>query len=441
MLLLKIALVAAGILGLAGTLVQLVLEVKRREDHRHRLRAAATEGERLAAGPTPGLHVRALRQSAIASGLVLLYGMSIAIVPSGHAGVRVSQLWGTRPGTLGPGVHVRKPFLEDVVLYDTRDHLWPVLTGKSAPEPLSVQSKEGLAVGLAVGVRYRLDPQRLAHIQADLPPNVDSDLVPVVVASAFREVVPNYMVREVFATRREEVRQRAADIIAAKLGEDGIVVKDVMLRDIVLPAEYAKGLEALLLRQQQSERMVFDVEIKQKEVRTAELEAEADRIRQVKAAEAQGQVRVLQAKAEADAMQHTLPLKEKQIQQSRLEAEARKEATLKNAEAAAEAKVIDSKAEVQKLTLIAGADAHRTRVMGEAESERMKLEGDALKENPLLIQKIVAERLSDKMQIMVVPSDGRNFFANEVFRSTLASPVPPAAEETAAPQRTAQRKR
>jgi regulator of protease activity HflC (stomatin/prohibitin superfamily) len=294
---------------------------------------------------------------------------------------------------------------------------------------------------MAVGVRYRLDPQRLAHIHADLPPDVDGDLVPVVVASAFREVVPNYMVREVFATRREEVRQRAADIITAKLGEDGIVVKDVMLRDIVLPAEYAKGLEALLTKQQQSERMVFDVEIKQKEVRTAELEAEADRIRQVKAAEALGQVRVLQAKAEADAMQHTLPLKEKQIQQSRLEAEARKEATLKNAEAAAEAKVIDSKAEVQKLTLIAGADAHRVRVMGQAESERMKLESDLLKENPLLIQKIVAERLSDKMQIMMVPMDGRNFFANEVFRSAFTPPAIAGEEPAPAPAQTAARRR
>jgi len=320
--------------------------------------------------------------------------------------------------------------------------LWPATVGKTAPEPLSVQSKEGLAVGLAVGVRYRLDPQRLAHIHADLPPDVDGDLVPVVVASAFREVVPNYMVREVFATRREEVRQRAADIITAKLGEDGIVVKDVMLRDIVLPAEYAKGLEALLTKQQQAERMVFDVEIKQKEVRTAELEAEADRIRQVKAAEALGQVRVLQAKAEADAMQHTLPLKEKQIQQSRLEAEARKEATLKNAEAAAEAKVIDSKAEVQKLTLIAGADAHRVRVMGQADSERMKLESEVLKDNPLLIQKIVAERLSDKMQIMMVPMDGRNFFANEVFRSAFTPPAITGEELPATtPARTAARHR
>lgn len=435
MLLVKYALLAAGLIALAWSAALVILDLRRREEQRRRQATAPLDGR--PADPLPPVRWRRARREAAVGVLFLLYGLSIVVVPSGRAGIRVSQLWGTRPGPLYPGLHMVKPLLEDVVVYDTRDHLWPAAAGKAAPEPLSVQSKEGLAVGLAIGVRYRLDPQRLAHIHADLPPDVDGDLVPVVVASAFREVVPSYMVREVFATRREEVRQRAADIIAAKLGEDGIVVKDVMLRDVVLPAEYAKGLEALLARQQQAERMVFDVEIKQKEVRTAELEAEADRIRQVKAAEALGQVRVLQAKAEADAMQHTLPLKEKQIQQSRLEAEARKEATLKNAEAAAEAKVIDSKAEVQKLTLIAGADAHRVRVMGQAESERMKLESEVLKENPLLIQKIVAERLSDKMQIMMVPMDGRNFFANDVFRSAFTTsatedPVAAPATRTAA---------
>jgi hypothetical protein len=65
-------------------------------------------------------------------------------------------------------------------------------------------------------------------------------------------------------------------------------------------------------------------------------------------------------------------------------------------------------------------------------------------DNPLLIQKIVAERLSDKMQIMVVPTDGRNFFASDVFRSTLGAPSAapsPAEETTSAAARTASRRR
>jgi regulator of protease activity HflC (stomatin/prohibitin superfamily) len=116
-------------------------------------------------------------------------------------------------------------------------------------------------------------------------------------------------------------------------------------------------------------------------------------------------------------MQYTLPLKEKQIQQSKLEAEARKESTIKNAEAAAEAKVIDSKAEMERRKLLADAEADRIRVTAAADAERMKGEAAILKQNPLLINKIVAERLSDKLQIMMVPSDGKFFFANDVLRS------------------------
>jgi hypothetical protein len=46
----------------------------------------------------------------------------------------------------------------------------------------------------------------------------------------------------------------------------------------------------------------------------------------------------------------------------------------------------------------------------------MQSEAAILKQNPLLINKIVAERLSDKLQIMMVPADGK-FFMNDVLRS------------------------
>jgi regulator of protease activity HflC (stomatin/prohibitin superfamily) len=355
--------------------------------------------------------------------LTLLFGESIAFVPNGMAGVRVSQVSGTRPGTLYPGVHFVKPIVESVALYDTREHVLTLSTvgdAKQKLDGLQAQSREGLIVGLAVSVRYRLDPQRLDYIHANLPVRPEEELVPPIVGSVFRELVPNFMVREIFATRREELRKRAAEIITGKLGADAILVKEVMLRDVVLPQEYARGLEGLLLKEQENERMVYDLQVKEKEVRAAELEAEAAKVRAVKQAEAAAQVHVLQAKAEADAMQHTLPLKEKQIQQSRLEAEARKEATLMNADAAAQAKVIESKADVERMRLMADADANRIRVTSAADSVRLGQEAAVLRENPLLIQKIVAERLSDKMQIMMVPMDGHNFFANDVFRSVSA---------------------
>jgi regulator of protease activity HflC (stomatin/prohibitin superfamily) len=357
----------------------------------------------------------------------LLVAFSIVVVPSGMAGVRVSEMSGTVPGTLYPGAHMVVPLVEDVALFDTRDQVFTTGVsedGKATANNVSakaqlldVQAKEGLTLGLAITVRYRLDPKRLDYIQGNLPHPVEKEIVPPTVASVWREIVPNYTVRDVFSVKREEVRERAAGLITQKLAADGIVVKEVMLRDIQLPPEYAKGLEELLLKEQENDRMGIETELKGKQVRIAELEAEAAKVQQVKQAEGQAQVHVLQAKGEADAMQYTLPLKQKQIEQSRLEAQARKEATIQNAEAEAQAKVIDSKAEGERRTLLAEAEAGRIRVTAAADAERLKGEAAVLKENPLLINKIVAERLSDKLQIMMVPADGKFFFANDVLRS------------------------
>jgi regulator of protease activity HflC (stomatin/prohibitin superfamily) len=403
--------VAAGILA-----YDVYLEMKYRQ-------ALATVG----AGPLPPVPQMRWR---ISLALVLLawgpivLSLGIVVVPSGMAAVRVSQSSGTLPGELYAGAHLVVPLTENIVRFDTRDQLFTTGAVEEAgaakgakSEPLNVQAKEGLTLGLSITVRYRLDPKHLDYIQSNLPQPVEKEIVPAVVASAWRELVPNYTVRDVFAAKREEVRKRASDVITQKLAADGIIVKEVMLRDIQLPPEYAKGLESLLLKEQESDRMGVQTDIQQKQVRIAELEAEATKAQQVKQAEGEAQVRVLQAKSEADAMQYTLPLKQKQIEQSKLEAEARKETTVKNAEAQAEAKVIDSKAEMERRKLLAEAEADRIRVTAAADAVRMQSEGAILKQNPLLINKIVAERLSDKLQIMMVPADGKFFFANDVLRS------------------------
>jgi regulator of protease activity HflC (stomatin/prohibitin superfamily) len=448
MLALKYLLMAGG-----WGMIAIALGILTHDFYRELLYRRALETPGGAVSATP---VRVRWRTSIALGMLawgpILLALSIVVVPSGMAGVRVSQLRGTEPGTLYPGAHLVMPLVEDVVLFDTRDQIFTSgvaeagredgkiaatnVTGKT--QVLDVQAKEGLTLGLAITVRYRLDPNKLDYIQGNLPRPVEQEIVPPTVASVWREIVPNYTVRDVFSAKREEVRRQAAGMITTKLAADGIVVKEVMLRDIQLPPEYAKGLQALLLKEQENDRMGVETELRQKEVKIAELEAEATKVQQIKQAEGDAQVHVLQAKAESDAMQYTLPLKQKQIEQSRLEAQARKEATIQNAEAEAQAKVIDSEAEGKrrgvlaeaeaqakvldgeaegkKRRVLAEAEADRIRVTAVADTERLKGEAAILKGNPLLINKIVAERLSDKLQIMMVPADGKFFFANDVLK-------------------------
>ena len=82
----------------------------------------------------------------------MLIGLAIVVVPSGMAGVRVSQLSGTQAGTLYPGVHLVKPMLDHVEMFDTRDHLYTtgvatdskIADGKieKKSSPLNVQAKK-----------------------------------------------------------------------------------------------------------------------------------------------------------------------------------------------------------------------------------------------------------------------------------------------------------
>ena len=424
MIALKLLLTVAGVLMLAAALAiplyTLVLRIM--------IQRRKAAGETEIAQPQP-LVWRIPAALTLVACLPLLIASSIVVVPSGMGGVRVSQISGTEPGTLFPGVHFVTPLIDSVETYDLRDHLFTagmVEEGSKSGVPrngLSVQSREGLNIGLAVTVRYRLDPNRLANVQAHMPQPVDKELVPPVVASAWRELAPEYTVREIFSTKREEMRSRAANVITHKLGADGIVVEEVMLSDIQLPEQYAKGLEGLLLKEQEDDQMGVVTDIQQKQVKIAELQAEADAVQKVKQAEGEAQSKVVEAKGEADAMQYTLPLKEKQIEQSKLEAEARKEATIQNAEADAQAKVIDSKAELERRNLLADAEASRVRLMAKADGERMASEAELLNKSPLLIIKIIAERLSDKIQVVMVPSDGKFFFANDVFKGMASNPV------------------
>jgi regulator of protease activity HflC (stomatin/prohibitin superfamily) len=418
-------LLGVGLFGSAGVLVVYDVYVSQQLRRLIQRKANGEPGVDIAEPPAPVPPVRWRQAQRLAATAILpvLLALSIVVIPDGSAGVRISQIWGARPGTLYPGVHLTTPLIDSVALYDTREQVYSTVAtenDKKKGEVLSVQAREGLNIGLAVSVRYRLDPRRLDSIHTNLPQPVGEQVVAPVVSTIYRQLAPNYMTREIFATKREELRSKAAEAITARLASDGIVVREVLLRDLQLPEEYAKGLEGLLLKEQEDERLGTEQDIKFKEVKIAELEAEAQKARSVKQAEAEAEVRVLQAKAEADAMQYTLPLKQKQIEQTKLEAQARKEATLQNAEAAAQAKVIDSKAEVERQRNLSEAEANRIRVTASADSERMKFEAAVLKSNPMLIQKIIAERLSDKLQIMMVPMDGRNFFASDVMKSAFS---------------------
>src|ERR1035438_4045522 len=189
MIALKMLLTVAGVLLLAAALgiplYQLVLRIL----SARRKAAEATEpGQReLAKTEIEPVEIpwRGPLALVLVACLPLLVAASIVVVPSGMGGVRVSQIGGTMPGTLYPGLHFVTPFVESIETFDLRDHLFTAGIveegGKAATQKsgLTVQSLEGLNIGLAVTVPYRPDTNKLDSVQAHMPQPVDRELVQI----------------------------------------------------------------------------------------------------------------------------------------------------------------------------------------------------------------------------------------------------------------------
>ena len=109
-------------------------------------------------------------------------------------------------------------------------------------------------------------------------------------------------------------------------------------------------------------------------------------------------------------MKHILPFKQKQIEQRQLEAEAEKAARIRTAEGAAEARRIEARGEADSRQKLADAEAYRLELVGKTNAGQMEREGVLLARYPLLIQKTLADKLSDKVQVIIAPTPAAGQF-------------------------------
>ena len=329
----------------------------------------------------------------------------------GELGVRTNQLTGDvvqwRDGSI-----LVLPGLHQAQVYSLRDRSYRPAQIASASGPAPVQSVEGLSVGIDLAVRYALDPARLARQGAELPPNLEADVVEPAVQGIVYKVFARYTVREIFSTRRLEIQQALEGDLRARLAADGLVLRSVQVGKVDLPADYKRGMEGLLAEELETQKMRYTLELKDKRVRETELEASAEKVRREVRAEAAAREQVIAARAQEEAMKHVLPFKERQIQQRKLEAEAEKESRMKIAEGNAQARRIEANGEADARRKLAEAEAFRMEKVGQANADQMAREGSLITRHPLLIQKTLADKLSDKVQVIIAPpGSGGGFLA------------------------------
>jgi regulator of protease activity HflC (stomatin/prohibitin superfamily) len=389
------------------------------------LPASPLRGPGLGLGQRIGATLHRHRWTAF--GLLLAGGIGYTIyshppvrtVESGETGIRINRMTGDvsewRDGTVLvlPAVHQWRTL-------QLRDQTYrPGNRPGAGAAPF--QSIEGLSFGADLVVRYAVDTTQIATLAAKLPENIEGEIVEPAVQGVIFKVLARYTVREIFSSKRAEIQQTIESELKPRLASDGIVLRSVQMGKVDLPDDYRRGMEKLLAEELESEKMRFTLELKDKRVKETALDAEAQKVRREKAAEASASEQIIAARAQEEAMKHVLPFKQKQIEQRQLEAEAERLVRIKAAEGSAQARRIEANGEADSRQKLADAEAYRLDRVGKVSSEQMAREGALITKHPLLIQKTMADKLSDKISVIIAPPSTNGDFIGAHLLGTTRS--------------------
>ncbi len=198
--------------------------------------------------------------------LILLWA-SIAYVPAGHVGVLT--LFGRVTGEVLPeGTHVVNPFKVNSTLS---------VRTQEIKETASVPSNEGLIITLDTSLLFRLNAAKAAEVFRTVGPNYMTVVVEPNLRAAIRETTASHSANVLYSGEREKVAQEIYGQLSRELEKRGIVVENILLRDIQLPTTLKASIEAKQQAEQESLAMSFRLQKEKQEAERKRIEAQGIR--------------------------------------------------------------------------------------------------------------------------------------------------------------------
>jgi prohibitin 1 len=197
--------------------------------------------------------------------LLALFAASRAFrtVNTGHVGV--TTLFGKVTGErLDAGIHIVNP-LKRVAELSVRT--------QEVKEHAAVPSSEGLIMRLEASLLYRLDPQRAPDVYQTLGGDYAAVVITPNFRSVMRAVTSAHTASALYSEGRETVARQMLEHMQQALTPRGIVVENVLLRDLQLPDTLKHAIEAKQQAQQEAQRMEFVLQREKQEAERKRVEA------------------------------------------------------------------------------------------------------------------------------------------------------------------------
>jgi prohibitin 1 len=205
------------------------------------------------------------------AGVVILFATTISgckTINPGEVGFIIHK-GVIKPGILTQGRYHYNPFVSKICKYSTR--ITEFSTVMSPP------TKEGLEVKVNLTVLYHVKPEAGPEIYTNVGVDYGKNIVINNFMAIVREYTMTYSAIELLG-ERETIEKNIEDKLRVAISSYGIILDDVLVKDIDMPAEVLRAIEdkakadqiAKLTRlelQTKREQEDFDIETREKELK------------------------------------------------------------------------------------------------------------------------------------------------------------------------------
>ena len=212
--------------------------------------------------------------------IAIVIGLMSSMFKQIDAGkVGVQSLYGNvQPDILESGLHVINPLL-DITDFDiqTQNYTMSAIHGEGAQEgddAIRVLSNDGLEVVIDLTVLYRVSPTESPKIFKQIGVDYIDKIVRPVTRTRIRDNAVYYDAVALYSTKRNEFQQRIYKSIEDDFKKRGLVLEQLLIRNINLPASVKLSIESKINAEQDAQKMTFVLQKEKQEAERKRVEAQ-----------------------------------------------------------------------------------------------------------------------------------------------------------------------
>jgi len=212
--------------------------------------------------------------------LILLVGLGLASVKQIEPGyVGVQKLFGkVNSSILESGLNMINPLVE-VVTFDVRTQNY-TMSGvhdegdKLGDDAIRVLSADGLEVIIDLTVLYRVLPSEAPRILKEIGTDYRNTIVRPICRTKIRDNAVYYDAVALFSSKRDEFQARIFKTIEGDFKGRGLVLEQLLVRNITLPASVKTTIESKINAEQDAQKMTFVLQKEKQEAERKRVEAQ-----------------------------------------------------------------------------------------------------------------------------------------------------------------------